>query len=121
MNNKGFTLIELLITIALLGLILAISFVSINGIIEKSKVKDCDTLLGNIKSATSQYVSDNRYKNTNLTNITARMLIDNKYLKGEIYDPFNKKNNITDRITIQIELNSDYTVKNIQVSGIQCQ
>ena len=39
MNKKGFTLIELIATIALLGVIVTISFVSINKVLETGKKK----------------------------------------------------------------------------------
>ena len=51
MNRKGFTLIELVATIALLANIAIISFVSINGVIDKSKIDNCKSLVSNIKSA----------------------------------------------------------------------
>ena len=50
MNNKGFTLIELIATIALLAIIATISFVAISGVVQSSKKRDCETLVGNIES-----------------------------------------------------------------------
>ena len=76
MNKKGFTLVELVATIALLGIIAIISFVSINGVINQSKVDNCKSLVGNIKSAAKEYVSDNRYKlnSYNDLNITVKTI-----------------------------------------------
>ena len=70
MNNKGFTLVELIATIALLSIIAIISFVSISGILQKSKINDCNNLLVSIKSATKEYISDNRYNDTFISSVS---------------------------------------------------
>lgn len=121
MNNKGFTLIELLATIALLAVIATISFVAISGVIEQGKVRDCETLVNNIKSATSEYVSDNRYNNifgSKVATIYASNLTNGNYLKGDIINPFTKKKleeAEIKKIKIDITLNDNYTVKKVKV------
>ena len=122
MNNKGFTLIELLATIALLAVIATISFVAISGVIEQGKVRDCETLINNIKSATSEYVSDNRYDkefirivSDNVAIIDASYLTGGNYLKGDIINPFNKVKITPSTIKINITLNDNYTVKQVKV------
>ena len=118
MNNKGFTLIELLATIALLAVIATISFVAISGVIEQGKVRDCETLVNNIKSATSEYVSDNRYDNifsSKVATIYASNLTNGNYLKGDIINPFNKVKITPSTIKINITLNDNYTVKKVKV------
>lgn len=122
MNNKGFTLIELLATIALLAVIATISFVAISGVIEQGKVRDCETLVNNIKSATSEYVSDNRYDkefirivSDNVAIIDASYLTGGNYLKGDIINPFNKVKITPSTIKINITLNDNYTVKSVKV------
>lgn len=127
MNNKGFTLIELLATIALLAVIATISFVAISGVIEQGKVRDCETLVNNIKSATSEYVSDNRYDkefirivSDNVAIIDASYLTGGNYLKDDIINPFNKVKITPSTIKINITLNDNYTVKSVKVSGIKC-
>lgn len=122
MNNKGFTLIELLATIALLAVIATISFVAISGVIEQGKVRDCETLVNNIKSATSEYVSDNRYDkefirivSDNVAIIDASYLTGGNYLKGDIINPFNKVKITPSTIKINITLNDNYTVKKVKV------
>lgn len=123
MNNKGFTLIELLATIALLAVIATISFVAISGVIEQGKVRDCETLVNNIKSATNEYVSDNRYKNifsSKAVTINASDLTSGNYLKGDIINPFNKAKITPSTIKINITLNDNYTVKSVEVEGIEC-
>lgn len=121
MNNKGFTLIELLATIALLAVIATISFVAISGVIEQGKVRDCETLINNIKSATSEYVSDNRYDNifsSKVATIYASNLTNGNYLKGDIINPFTKKKleeAEIKKIKIDITLNDNYTVKKVKV------
>lgn len=119
MNNKGFTLIELIATIALLSIIAVISFVSISGVIKKSKVNDCENLVMNIKSAVKEYVSDNRYNLTsnNILEITGDTLINNKYLTGPIVNPFSNSNFDPGDIRMKVELNNDYTVKNITIEA----
>ena len=119
MNRKGFTLIELIVTIALLAVVSIISFVSITGIINDSKEKDCNNLVKSIKSATKDYISDNRYtdelympdgrikKEFNTSNIS-------KYLNGDLVNPYDNKT-INDDIIIRVEYNSDNTPKNILV------
>ena len=126
MNNKGFTLVELIATIALLAVIAIISFVSINEVVNQSKVSDCENLLLSIKSAAKEYVSDNRYNNDfdndndMIENITSKMLIDNNYLSDNIVSPFDNNKIIkAENIKIQIQLNSDYTAKKVDLFGIE--
>lgn len=116
MNRRGFTLIELIVTIALLAIIALISFVSINGVIKQNKINNCNILVNNIKNATSEYVSDNRYKNLNIDNFTAKKLIDGNYLSSPIVNPFTKEEISPDSILISIELNSDYTLKKATIN-----
>ena len=120
MNRKGFTLIELIVTIALLAVVSIISFVSITGIINDSKEKDCNNLVKSIKSATKDYISDNRYTDElympdgsiktvfNTSNIS-------KYLNGDLVNPYDNKTDISNDIKIIVEYNSDNTPKNISV------
>lgn len=120
MNRKGFTLIELIVTIALLAVVSIISFVSITNIINDSKEKNCNNLVKSIKSATKDYISDNRYtdelympdgsikKEFNTSNIS-------KYLNGDLVNPYDNKTDISDDIEIRVEYNSDNTPKNISV------
>lgn len=120
MNRKGFTLIELIVTIALLAVVSIISFVSITGIINDSKEKNCNNLVKSIKSATKDYISDNRYTDElynkdgsiktefNISNIS-------KYLNGDLVNPYDNKTDISKYIKIKVEYNSDNTPKNISV------
>lgn len=114
MNNKGFTLIELVATIALLAVISVISFVSINAVITESKVKDCESLVNNIKSATKEYVSDNRYNSSfNKNDIT----IDKLNLSSDLINPFTKEKLSSSDVKIEVTLNTDYTVKTIDIKN----
>ena len=124
MNKKGFTLIELLVTISLIAILSLISFVSINAVIKQNKINNCNTLVNSIKSATSEYVSDNRYKSTFVSSVTdytlainASTLVNGNYLKGQIINPFTKEDISPDSILISIELNSDYTLKKASISA----
>lgn len=131
MNNRGFTLVELIATIALLSIISIISFVSITTVVNDSKISNCKNLKKSIENAALEYASDNRYGVIS-TNINAKYLIDNNYLKSKtkykgkvmFTHPFNdgRENPLNgyidpESVSIRIELNSDYTVNNIIVEG----
>lgn len=119
MNNRGFTLIELLVTIILLGIISAISYVSINETIKKSKINDCKNIINNIKSATKEYISDNRYDPSFANNDYQKIIkVEdlNNYLNGSIVNPFTKATIDKDKLTISVELNNNYTFKNIKIT-----
>lgn len=120
MNNKGFTLIELIATIALLAVIAVISFVSITGVIKKGKVSDCETLVNNIKSAASEYVSDNRYKLQNDYDlvITAEILVNGKYLSSPIINPWTGDSIKPKDIKMIIKLDGrDYSARNVIIEA----
>lgn len=137
-NNNGFTLVELIVTIALLAVISIISFVAINGVIEKNKVSNCETLVDNIKMATKEYISDHRYDDDFNKKVEEKLdedgkkiyvlkdglkvidLISNNYLTGSIYDPFNSKNDedIANRINVDVTLNNKYLVTGLVVKTI---
>ncbi len=125
MNNKGFTLIELLVTIALLAVLSIIAFVSVNAMIQKSRVNDCNSLKGSIETAAKEYVSDNRYNNTFINKVigskvtlNAKELINSKYLTGPIVNPFTKKELTNPQtITVTATLYDNYTVKTVSISG----
>lgn len=128
MNRKGFTLIELIATIALLAIIAVISFVSINKVIQKNKIENCKSLVSSIVTAATEYASDSRYNDEFVNNriadykldIYASELLENEYLKGEIIDPYDKRNIINPtEVAIHIDFNTDYTVKKVIVNGPQ--
>ena len=114
MNNKGFTLVELIATIALLAVISIISFVSINEVIDSSKISECNALVNSIKSATKEYVSDNRYNNDfNVTNIN----VNNLNLTSSLINPFTDEELTNNDVKITVILNDDYTAKKIIVKN----
>ena len=123
MNNKGFTLVELVATIALLAVISVISFVSINTVVSNSKISNCEKLVQSIKTATKEYVSENRYNSSFDSNndkiewIDADTLINGheKYLVGPIVNPFNNEVITASDISIRITLNGDYSANEINV------
>lgn len=128
MNRKGFTLIELIATIALLAIIAVISFVSINKVIQKNKIENCKSLVSSIVTAATEYASDSRYNDEFVNNriadykldIYASELLENEYLKGEIIDPYDKRNIINPtEVAIHIDFNTDYTVRNVIVNSPQ--
>ena len=109
-DNKGFTLVELLATIVLLGIIGTISVVSIDRILDKSDITECENVLLSIKSATKEYVSDNRYGSIS-NPLELSKLFDDGYLTGVLTDPFTNEKVDTSRLKISISLNNDYTYK----------
>lgn len=122
MNNKGFTLIELIVTIALLAIILTISFVSITAVINSNKEEQCNNLVNSIKSASEEYVSDNRYNSefiksvrNKIITIYGSVLVNNNYLNGSIVNPFNNKEIDASSIKLTITLSNDYTVSLISI------
>lgn len=119
MNNKGFTLVELIATIALLAIISVISFVSITEIVNKSKVSDCENIVKSIISSTKDYVSDNRYSlDSNAAfELTVDSLISENYLSSPIVNPFTNKEINAGDIKVNVELNDDYTVKNVTIGA----
>ena len=125
MNRKGFTLIELIATIALLGVIVTISFVSINKVLETGKKNDCVALVQSIKSASKEYASDNRY-NRNFTNtisnntkdLNVKVLVDEHYLSKPIINPFDNQEipeSDFQNIKIKLTFNNNYTVNTVDV------
>lgn len=122
MNNKGFTLIEIMATIAILGVISIISFVSVTAIIKSNKTDQCNNIIESIKMASIEYVSDNRYKGTfssKTVTISGGTLLAGRYLNKEIVNPFTK-DNVTNSISITINLKDDYTVNTVSVTGMNC-
>lgn len=126
MNNKGFTLIELLATIAILGVVAMISFVSVTAIIKSNKKDQCENIIESIKMASIEYVSDNRYNSdfirgvsNNNVEINGGTLLAGRYLNKEIINPFTK-DNVTNSIRITINLKDDYTVNTVRVDGMDC-
>lgn len=63
LGNKGFSLIELLATIVLLSLIVGIAAYSVTTVINKSKEKDYQLLVKEIKNAVELYYQECKYSN----------------------------------------------------------
>lgn len=55
LNKKGFTLIELITTVVILALVMSIGAVSITAIMDKSKEKDYQLFIKEIKNATEEF------------------------------------------------------------------
>ena len=122
MNKKGFTLIELIATIALLSIIAIIAFVSINKVIKESKVKNCESLISNLRTAARDYVSDNRYESSfidsaknNLSKVdVTEGVIGHNYITTPIIDPVNNVE-VTGIVHIYVKLKSNYTVEQVMI------
>lgn len=57
MNRKGFTLVELIATLVVLGLVMSIVLVSVNGGFGEAKNKTEDVFIGTIKDAMDIYLN----------------------------------------------------------------
>lgn len=99
MNNKGFTLVELIATIVVLALVMGLASYSIVGIIKRSKEKNYELLVTNIKDAAETYYQECRYAknsaiscypNDNTYTITLGNLVEYGYLKGNSKDSDDK-------------------------------
>ena len=89
-NKKGFTMVELLGTIVVLSILMLLGIISVNKLIERSKVEQLVHQKQTLKAAAEAYAQDNETelpasigeKNT----IMASVLKDSKYLKNDIYN-----------------------------------
>ena len=84
-NNRGFTLVELLAVIILLSIIMGIGTFSVTKIINSSKEKDYQKLIGEIGNALEVYYQECKFMNNNCDSdntITLQFLVENGYLKG---------------------------------------
>lgn len=61
LNNKGFTLVELIAVMLLLSLVMGIGGYSVTRVINSSREKDYDLLIGNIKNAAEDYYIECKY------------------------------------------------------------
>ena len=124
-KQNGFTLIELIVTIALLAVVAAISFVSISKVLESSKDRNCESIISSIKTAANEYASDKRYnkdfidsvKNYTVTIDASTLIdIDNNYLSSPIINPYTKDEVTAADIKIKYEFNKNYTVNKITIT-----
>lgn len=118
MNNKGFTLVELIATVVLLVLVMGIGAYSITAIIEKSKEKDYNLLIENIKNASEDYYIECQYGDVDLDiidcdgSIKLGDLVNYGYLTGNGKDSDDKytlvnPNNKNSIVDCTIEINYD--------------
>ena len=117
-NNKGFTLVELLLTLALLGIISVISFVSISAIVNKNRDNQCELVVNNLEVAIRDYVSDNKYNDIDFSQkFNGSVLVG--YLSGgkagNIVDPYTKENIALSDIEFKVTLNNDKSVKSVKI------
>ena len=109
MNKKGFTIVELLVTITLLAIISTIAAISITSFINKNKENNYEILKNTILEASKEYVADNRYGNID-SSITAQYLLDNHYITSSLTDPKTGKNIDLNSVVITITYqNKNYT------------
>lgn len=91
LNNKGFTLVELMATIVLLSIIVGIAGYSITSIIEKSKEKDYQLLIKEIKNSVELYYQECKFVNNNcVSQVKLGYLVSNGYLTGNSTDDVKK-------------------------------
>ena len=123
-KQNGFTLIELIVTIALLAVVAAISFVSISKVLESSKDRNCESIISSIKTAANEYASDKRLikdfidsvNENKEVSIYANTLIGENYLSSPIINPYTKDEVTAADIKIEYKLNANYTVNKITIT-----
>ena len=84
MNRKGFTLIELLATLAILGIVVGITIVSLNGVFGNAKGKTEDVFVGTISDAMEMYLNSTEAKKLNF-GITCSNKLNKTYGKITVY------------------------------------
>ena len=102
--KKGFTLIELLAVIVILGVILSITFLSVNTIIKNSKESLSDSQKHNIEEAAkAYYLKEGTYSDNACVNLSD--LINKGYIDAkEVKDPETKQT-MTGSVKITYESN----------------
>jgi prepilin-type N-terminal cleavage/methylation domain-containing protein len=73
MNNKGFTFVELLATLVVLGIVMSIVMVSVNGGFGDAKNKTEDVFVDTIKDAMDMYLNSNA-KDLSFSNLCSNKL-----------------------------------------------
>lgn len=91
MNNKAFTLVELLLTIAILGLIVAIAVPSYNGISKSIRNSQRKNKIDMIEIAASKYAFDTGESIIFVDKLVTEGYIDSDDEEGNIDDPVNKE------------------------------
>ena len=92
--RKGFTMVELLAVIIIVGTVAILSFSSLTNTIKKNKVREQEVFNTNIVSAAKMYMTSHLEEFPNIDDddftavITSRKLIDEKYLKSTIGNPY---------------------------------
>lgn len=128
MNRRGFALIEIIMVIVIMGLLILILVPNVFVLINKSNEKSCNSLINNIESAATLYVTNNKYdldfSCDEPEDITLDTLIKSGDLKtdssGKIVNPVT--NSVIDPNTITVTVIYDCNTKmfNYTVNDITC-
>ena len=104
MDKKGFTLVELIAVIVLLAATALTAVPIVNRTIKNSKEKAYNAQKAEIVTAAKKYVLENGITATDEPiYITLRKLVSNNYFeKGDIYDPRNDENLLTKGVCVKI-------------------
>lgn len=106
MNSKGFTLVELLLTIAILGLVIAIAVPSYVGISNAIRQSQRNNIIEKIEIAASKYAFDTGETIIFVDKLVTEGYIDSDDEEGTIDDPVN--NERMNCYIIEMEKVSDY-------------
>jgi prepilin-type N-terminal cleavage/methylation domain-containing protein len=113
MKKNGFTLVELLGVVTILSLLGLIIVPTITGIISSSKEKIYDTQINNIKSSTSNFVSENVFSldipSGGSIGIKLGKLKELGYIDNEIKNPITKEEFSNDMVVVISNNGSSYS------------
>lgn len=86
MNKKGFTLVELLVTIVIMGIVIAIAFPSIRGLMVSNAEKKYKALADVLKQGSKLYADEKKYDLNACTKVSYNTLKANNYVKNNQID-----------------------------------
>jgi len=91
-SSRGFTLIELMITVAVLGIIVAIAYPAYIDFIERSRRAEAHEALQNVATLQEQFYTNNKGYSDSLSELGVSATTENGYY--QLQDPISTSNTI---------------------------